>query len=58
MISYLLSLEAKDFIGYKFMYENNSFIANLCLHEFEDCLRILYKNMPEVLDIDFGNIEE
>ena len=55
---YPLSLEVKDFVGYEFMYDNNSFIANLCLHEFEDCLRILYKNMPEVLDADLGNIEE
>ena len=52
------SLEVKDFVGYKFMYDNNSFIAKLCLHEFEDCLTILYKNMPEVLDINLGNIEE
>lgn len=55
---YPSSLEVKDFVGYKFIYENNSFIAKLCLHEFEDCLTILYKNMPEALDIDLGNIEE
>ena len=55
---YPSSLEVKDFVGYKFIYDNNSFIANLCLHEFEDCLTILYKNMPEVLDIELGNIEE
>ena len=55
---YPSSLEVKDFVGYKFMYDNNGFIANLCLLEFEDCLRVLYKNMPEVLDVDLGNIEE
>ena len=55
---YPSSLVVKDFVGYKFMYENNGFIADLCLHEFENCLKILYKNMPEVLDIDLGNIEE
>lgn len=55
---YPLSLEVKDFVGYKFIYDNNSFIAKLCLHEFEDCLTILYKNMPEALDIDLGNKEE
>lgn len=55
---YPLSLEINNFAGYKFMYDNNSFIANLCLYEFEDCLTILYKNMPEVLDFDLGNKEE
>lgn len=55
---YPLSLEIKDFVGYKFMYDNNSFIAKLCLHEFGDCLTLLYKSMPEVLDVDLGNIEE
>lgn len=55
---YSPSFEVKDFIGYKFMYDNNSFIAKLCLHEFTDCLTILYKNMPEVLDADLGNKED
>ncbi len=50
--------EINDFVGYKFMYDDNSFIAKLCLHEFEECLTILYKNMPEVLDVDLGNKEE
>ena len=55
---YPSSLEINNFVGYKFIYDNNSFIAKMCLHEFEDCLTILYKNMPEVLDIKLGNIEE
>lgn len=55
---YPLSVEVTDFVGYKFMCDDNSFIANLCLHEFEDCLTTLYKNMPEVLNIDLGNIEK
>ena len=41
-----------------FASDNNSFIANLCLYYSEDCLTILYKNMPEILNIDLGNIEE
>ena len=53
-----LSFEINDFVGYKFMYDNNSFIAKLCLYELEDCLTILYKNMPELLDVDLCNIEE
>ncbi len=55
---YPSSFEINDFIGYKFMYDNNSFIANLCLHNFADCLTVLYKNMPEVLNMDLCNTEE
>ena len=55
---YPLKLEVKNFVGYKFIYENNSFIANLRLHEFENCLKVLYNNMPEILDVDLKNIEK
>ena len=55
---YPSSIEINAFVGYNFIYDNNSFIAELCLHEFEDCLTILYKNMPEVLNVDLGNIEK
>ena len=55
---YPSSFKVKDFVGYKFMCDNNGFIANLCLLELEDCLKVIYKNIPEILNIDLRNIEE
>lgn len=55
---YPLSMKVNDFIGYKFIYDNNSFIINLLLHEEWDNLTVLYKNMPELLDVQLDNKEE
>lgn len=55
---YHASLEVRNFVGYNFMYENNSFIINLLLHEAWDNLTVLYKNIPQILEIDLHNPEE
>lgn len=47
-----------NFIGYKFIYDYNSFIANIILQETYNSLEVLYKNMPEFLTIDLNNTEE
>ena len=47
-----------NFIGYKFIYDYNSFIANITLQETYNSLDVLYKNMPELLNIDLNNTEE
>ena len=52
------SIEVNDFIGYKFMYDNNNFMINLCLHEWYENLTILYKEMPQLLNMDLDNKEE
>ena len=54
---YPSSLKVNDFAGYEFLCDNNSFIADLCLHQLDDCLKVLYKNMPELLTVDLDNIE-
>lgn len=51
------SIEVNNFLGYKFMYDNNSFMINLCLHEWREVLTTLYQNMPQLLDIDLENEE-
>ena len=55
---YPISFDVKDFAGYKFMCDNKRFITGLCLHDFDYCLTILYKNMPELLNADLNNVEE
>lgn len=55
---YHAGMKVNDFTGYKFMYDNNSFMINLCLHETRDNLTILYKNMPELLNLDLCNKEK
>ena len=55
---YHASMEVNDFVGYRFMYDNNSFMINLCLHESWDNLTVLYKNMPELLNLDLCNKED
>lgn len=52
------SIEVRDFIGYKFMYDNNSFMIDLCLHEWGDALTVLYQNMPQLLTMVLDNKEE
>lgn len=52
------SIEVNDFVGYKFMYDNNSFMVNLCLHECWECLTIVYKEMPQLLNMYLDNEEE
>ena len=52
------SVKANNFIGYKFMCDNNSFITSVCLHEWRECLTIIYENMPQLLTMDMDNKEE
>ena len=52
------SVEVNNFIGYKFMCDNNSFITSVCLHEWRECLTIIYKNLPQLLTMDMDNKEE
>ena len=51
------SVEVSNFCGYKFMYDNNSFMINLCMHEYWETLTILFQNIPQLLDIDLKNEE-
>ena len=48
----------KCFIGYPFIYEHNSFIASLALHEKQDCLSVLYQHLPNILEVRLDNQEE
>lgn len=48
-------ISISNFIGYKFIYDYNSFIANITLQETYNSLDVLYKNMPELLNIDLKN---
>ena len=52
------SVEVNNFIGYKFIYENNDFLINVCLHEWRECLTIIYENLPQLLTMDLDNKEE
>lgn len=52
------SIEVNNFTGYKFMYDHNSFMINLCLHEWWEPLMIIYQNIPQLLNMDLGNKEE
>ena len=57
-ITQALEMEVNNFVGYPFMYEHNSFMINLALHDNWDNLTILYENIPEVLEVDLNNAEE
>ena len=50
--------EVNKFRGYKFIYDYNSFIINMVLYETHKNLELLYKYLPELLDIDLKNREE
>ena len=52
------SLEVNKFIGYKFIYENNDFLINVCLHDLWEPLTIIYQNIPQLLNMDLDNKEE
>ena len=52
------SLEVNKFIGYKFIYENNDFLINVCLHNWWEPLTIIYQNIPQLLNMDLDNKEE
>ena len=52
------SVKVNNFIGYKFMCDNNSFITSVCLHEWRECLTIIYENLPQLLTMDLDNKEE
>ena len=52
------SLKVNKFIGYKFIYENNDFLMNVCLNYWWEPLTIIYQNMPQLLNMDLDNKEE
>ena len=52
------SLEVNKFIGYKFIYENNDFLINVCLHDLWEPITIIYQNIPQLLNMDLDNKEE
>ena len=52
------SVEVNNFIGYKFIYENNDFLINVCLHDWWEPLTIIYQNIPQLLNMDLDNKEE
>lgn len=52
------SVDIHNFAGYKFMYDNNSFIMNLSCHEWYDALTVVYQHMPQLLNADLDNKEE
>ena len=52
------SLEVNKFIGYKFIYENNDFLINVCWHDWWEPLTIIYQNIPQLLNMDLDNKEE
>jgi hypothetical protein len=52
------SLEVNKFIGYKFIYENNDFLINVCLNDWWEPLTIIYQNIPQLLNMDLDNKEE
>lgn len=54
---YEVSIKVNNFNGYKFIYENNSFIVDLMLSDTKDNFYILYKKHPEFLEIDLDNKE-
>ena len=54
---YYCEYEIENFNGYKFIYDNNSFIVDLVLSDTKDNLNILYIKHPEFLEIDLNNIE-
>lgn len=54
---YEVSIKVNNFNGYKFIYENNSFIVDLMLSDTKDNFNILYKKHPEFLEIDLDNKE-
>ena len=54
----LLEMKVNDFIGYPFLYENNSFLGSLALCDTRYILTVLYQSMPEILEIDLNNAEE
>ena len=52
------SLEVNKFIGYKFIYENNDFLINVCLSDWWEPLTIIYQNIPQLVNMDLDNKEE
>lgn len=47
------SVTVKNFSGYRFICENNSFICDQACGEYEANLEILYSEFPELLDEEF-----
>lgn len=53
-----VSIKVKNFNGYKFIYDNNSFIVNLVSCNYHENLNIIYKMFPEFLELNLENIEK
>lgn len=53
-----LTMEVNDFIGYPFIFRSNNFLIDLVLQNKWEVLSILYKHMPELLELDISNAEE
>lgn len=53
-----LEMKVNHFVGYPFLYENNSFLGSLALCDTRGILTVMYQIMPEILEIDLNNAEE
>lgn len=58
LFSYSEKRKVNDFVGYKFIYDNNSFMINIALNDNQETLSVLYKELPEILEVDLNNNEE
>ena len=50
---YEVSIKVKNFNGYKFIYDDNEFIANIRNGLTEYCLETLYNNLPSIIEEEF-----
>ncbi|MFA6860531.1 MAG: hypothetical protein WCR30_04005 [Clostridia bacterium] len=48
-------INIKNFEGYKFIYDNTSFLAELYMGDSENCLSLLYKELPSILFEEFDD---
>lgn len=48
------SMEVKGFYGLPFIYQHKEFVANQVLHNYNENLTILYKEVPELLNEEFS----
>ena len=51
---YYAEYKISNFVGYKFVYENRNFIANIRNQCFTTALEILYQHHPELLREEFN----
>ena len=48
----------ENYKGYNFIYENNSFIADLRNEDLDETTKILYKHLPKLLEEEFDEYSE